>query len=47
VVLGCIECPCGGVELLGDDDPVPLEIDTLPAQRIKLARAHTREYGDL
>src|ERR1700729_1248736 len=47
MVLGGVERPCGCVELLGDDDPVPLEIDALPAQRVKLAGSHPGERRDL
>lgn len=34
-------------ELLGDNDPVPVEIDPIPAQRVKLPRPQTRERRDL
>lgn len=47
MVLGRVERSRGSVELLGDDDPVPVEIHALPAQCVKLAGAHSGKRGDL
>jgi hypothetical protein len=46
MVLGGVESAGGGAELLGHDDPIPLEVPPLPAQRESSRGARIRT-GDL
>src|ERR1700734_291000 len=47
MVLRRVESSGRRAELLGHDDAVPVEVDPLPAQRIKLTRTQARERRDL
>jgi len=47
MVLRRVEPPGRRVELLRDDDPVAVEVDSLPAQRIQLPRPQAGKRGDL
>lgn len=47
MVLGSVELARGGTELLGDDDAIPVEVDALPAQRVKLAGTEAGERRSL
>ncbi len=47
MVLRRVESSGRGTELLGHDDPMPVEIDPLPTQRIQLTGTQARERGHL
>jgi hypothetical protein len=47
MVLRRVEPPRRRAELLSDDDPVAVEVDPLPPQRVQLPRTQAGERGDL